>query len=474
MHAAGHGYSLLSSSQLGMMHQSALKILAQMGMEVQNHQLLDALAARGAQVDRDTGRATFPGTLVERFIADAPKHDWENAAHRVTGSAGVYTGLYHDPVTNALVPWTEERMAHYFALARKLPQVIGACMLGCRVSVPGPLEPLYERYYCWKYGAADSGSLHLDALCPYILELYECVAAERGVSLSGVFNGAVYLIPSLKLGRHEAYQVAFFRERGLRVNIGHSMTMMGATAPVTLAGAVVLNLAEQLALCFLDWALFDHMHLHLGCSLAAMDMRTMIRPFGRPEMTLANMMTAQLARYYGASFSGHAGLSDAKLPSVEAGAQKALSAIPTLLTGGSLWMDVGLLAIDEVCSPIQMVLDNELLSALRRFTHDFVIDEDAIGLATILEAGPGGQYLDRLHTARHFRDEIWEPTLWSRQMLRPWLAGERALDVDAAREVVLQVQDELGREPLEPGLSESLEAGALGVISRAGKALGVG
>ena len=473
MHIAGHAYSPLTPEQLGRLHNSALTILAEMGMVVEHHGLLDELAASGLLVDHQTCRVTFPTALVERFIADAPKHDWETAKPRVAGSAGVYAGRYHDPVTRDLVPWNEEHLAHYFTLARRLPHVGGASMLGCPLGVPGSLEPLFERYYCWKYGAGESGSLHIDALCPYILELYERLAAEQGVPPADVFKGAVYLIPALKLGRHEAHQVVYFREHGLKVSIGQSMATMGATAPVTLAGAVALNLAEQLALNILDWALFGDVHLHLGCSLAAMDMRTTIRPFGRPEMAMANVLTAQLARYYGATFSGHAGLSDAKMPSVEAGAQKALSAIPTLLTGGSLWMDVGLLATDEVCSPIQMVLDNELLSALGHFTREVTVDEEAIGLADILEAGPGGQYLDRYHTARHFKDAVWEPTLWSRHMLGPWLAGARELDVDRAREIVLEMQYQLGRETQEPGMSESLEAAILGVIARAGKALGI-
>ncbi|MGC9350155.1 MAG: trimethylamine methyltransferase family protein, partial [Anaerolineae bacterium] len=156
MRAAGHAYDVLSSAEVELIHQSALAILERMGMEIQNQELLLALADRGADVDYAAERATFPRAFVERFIADAPKHDPAQAPRRVHGSAGVYEGLYHDPVSDELVAWSEERMAFYFALARQLPRVTGASMLGCRLPVPGPLEPLYERYYCWKYGAVES------------------------------------------------------------------------------------------------------------------------------------------------------------------------------------------------------------------------------------------------------------------------------------------------------------------------------
>jgi trimethylamine--corrinoid protein Co-methyltransferase len=472
MYVAGHAFNLMSPGEIDLIHRSALRILDEMGMEVQNQRLLRALAGFGLPVDLEAERVRFPRHVVERFYGEAAGCDWENIVPRVSASAGVYHGLYHDPASDKLVPWTEEALAFYFALARHLPHVDGASMLGCRLPVPPTLEPLYERYTCWKYGATDSGTIHLDELCPYILELYQALADAREVPLEQVFHGTVYVVPPLKLGRHEAYQVAYFWERGLRVRIGGGMPAMGATAPVTLAGAVALNLAEQLALRMLDWALFGEARLHLNASISVMDMRTTIRPFGRPEMAIANLMTAQLARHYGASFSGHAGLSDAKLPSVEAGAQKALTAVPTLLAGGSLWLDAGLLSIDEVCSPIQMVLDDELLSALEHMAHEFQISEEAIGLETILEAGPGGHFLDKMHTVRHFRTEHWNPTLWSRRMLRPWMEDGCRLDVDQAQEVALQVLSEVRQRGLEPGeMSASLEREVLGVIERARQAL---
>jgi len=467
MHVAGHAYELMSPAEINLIHRSALRILDEVGLAVENQRILQVLADFGLPVDFDGERVRFPPPFVERFISEAEKVDWDAATPRVSALAGVYAGLYHDPASGELVPWTEDALAFYFALARELSHIDGAQMLGCPLPVPGPLEPLYERYTCWKYGARESGSIHLDPLCPYLLALYQARADDAGASLEEVFRGTVYLVPPLKLGRHEAYQVAYFWERGLRTHIG-DMYAMGASAPATLSGAVALNLAERMALCILDRALFGDKRLHLSCSISVMDMRTTIYPYGRPEMAIANLMTAQLARHYGASFSGHAGLSDAKLPSVEAGAQKALTAIPTLLAGGDLWLDAGLLSIDEVCSPIQMVLDDELLSALKHFVHEFEITDEAIGLDAIIEAGPGGHFLDKLHTVRHFRDEHWQPAIWSRQMLRPWLAEGCGLDVDRAQEVALAVQKR-GREA--PGMSEPLEQEALRIIEEARAAL---
>ncbi len=467
MHVAGHAYELLSPEEVGCIHRNALRILAEVGMEVQNQELLRSLRAFGLEVDLQAERVRFPASVVERFLAEAEKHDWQHAAPRVGASAGLYHGRYHDPSSGELVEWTEERMASYFRLARRLEHVGSASMLGSRIADPTVLEPLYERYYCWKYGAEEGGSIYLDELCPYLLELYQARADWLGRPLPEVFRASVFLIPALKLGRHEAYQVQYFRERGLRVEIG-DMYGLGANAPVTLAGGVALNLAEQLALRILDWAWFGVRRLHIGGSLSVLDMRTMIYPYGRPEMAIANLMLAQMARFYGAAYSGHAALSDAKLPSAEAGYQKALTGIPTLLACGSLWMDAGLLSIDEVCSPVQLILDNEFLSALKRFTVEFEVSDESIGFETILAAGPGGQYLDKDHTVRHMRRELWQPRLWSREMLGPWLEGPRRLDADRARELALQAQ----REAPDPAmLPNDVERELLKIIAQARKVL---
>ena len=209
----------------------------------------------------------------------------------------------------------------------------------------------------------------------------------------------------------------YFWERGLRVGIG-DMFSLGSSAPVTLAGAVTLNLAEQLALRMIEAALYGKKRLHLGGSIAVFDMRSTFYRSAPPERSLAHLMTAQLARFYGASFSGHALLTDAKQPTVEAGAQKAMNALLLLLAGGNIWYPVGLLSADEICSPIQMILDNEILDILRHYQKDFEVSEDSLGIEAIQEAGPGGHFLDKDHTSRFFRKELWQPRIFTNQMLR--------------------------------------------------------
>lgn len=454
---------LLSQAEVGAIHAAALRILAEVGLCVENDELLRLLAQAGAAVDYVAQRARFAPGLVERFLGDCERVDWAALTPGVSGSAGVYHSLYLHPDSGELLPWDEERLRRYFLLARRLPQIGSASMLGCRLPVAPRLEPLYERLICWRYGAREGGSIHLDGLCPYLYDLYQLRAAQLGAPVERVFRGAVYLVPPLKLGRHEAAQVLYFWRRGLRVSIG-DMYAMGATAPATLAGAVALSLAEQWALALLRRVLWGEPRLTLGASIMPLDMRTAIHPFGRPELALTGLAMAQMARHYGLPFGGHAGLTDAKAPSAESGAQKALTALPLLLAAGHVHLDAGLLSTDEVVSPLQLILDDELLSALARLCQGVTVSEEELALEVIAAVGPGGLYLDQPHTARHHRQQFWEPEVWSRSKLADWLEAGRPLDVDRARERYHALVD--GPLP-DPALDEETEREIAALLARA-------
>ena len=404
--------NVLSDAEVKAIHRGALRILAEVGMCIENEDILPHLEGYGGQVDYARQRVFYKPEIVERFLADTKKLDWSTFAPYVSASAGVFYGMYLDPKTSELLPWNEERLVHYMALAQALPNVGSVGMLGCPIGVIPQLEPLYERLYCWQYGAHESGAIHLDELCPYILDLYEMRAQQLGKPLREVFRGTAYLVPPLKLGRHEAYQYLYFYQRGLQVHLGDQYAM-GATSPVTMAGSVALSLAEQLAVGIMQRAFFGGDTFSLSSSISPLD-------------------------------------------------------IPTLLAGGHVNIAAGLLSIDEVFSPVQMILDNDFCGSLKHMCKEFAADEEGLALDVIAEVGPGGNYMASEHTARYFRGELWEPRVWSRQMLASWRESGRRLDVDYAKEVYHGMLPEL---EVRPRLPEEEEQDIRALIERAGSEL---
>jgi trimethylamine--corrinoid protein Co-methyltransferase len=440
MIAAGHAYAVLSPSEQETIHRNVLRIVDEVGLQVEHEGLLERMAAIGGRVDRARRRVTFSPQATEAFLATSERWPREARSQRVSGEVSVYYGRYLDPETGEYLPMTTERAAAYFQVARAMSHVGGMGILGCPLEgVPPDFEPLYERYWAWRLGVQPHGSIHRTHLCPAILEMCQVHASQTGRPLEDVFTAGVYLVPPLKLGYQEAEQVAWFLERGLRVGIGGSMATAGATAPVTLAGMVTITIAEALLLGMLKRALYGDRTWNIWMAATMLDPRTSFRPYGRPDMVLANLAGAQMARHYGAAFAGQSGLADAMKPSPEAAAQKAISALATLLAVGKVVVPCGLLGVDEVFSPVQIALDDELVGALAQFARDFEFSDASIAADVVAAVGPGGNFMAEPHTAAWLRRELWEPRLWERQPFGVWWQRDGKTDVERAREWVLAI-----------------------------------
>jgi trimethylamine--corrinoid protein Co-methyltransferase len=457
---------VLDDAEIEAVVDAACRMLEKTGVRVENPDILRRLAAFGAQVDEQALRARFSRALLDAVLAGVERVDWADRPVRFSAAAEIYQGYYLDPRDDEFKPWTMERLLEYVQVARALPHIDGASMLGCPPQeTPVQLQPLYEKLYAWKYGIGGGQSIWETRLCPFILDMWQVYADAAGKRATDVFNGTVYLISPLKFGSVEAEQFMFFVRAGLRPRVG-ALGSLGGTTPVTLAGALALHLAEQLFINILERAFFDgDATLHLGNSLSVLDMSTGAFQYGRPEQTLLNVAAAQVARHLGAEFSAHGGLSDAKVPGNEAGMQKVSSAVFNALSYGHGHIVAGLLGVDEICSPVQMILDDHVTGALKRVAEGFEVGEASLAVDLVDEIGPGGSFLATEHTAQNFRGSMWMPRLWSREMYAVWNNSGRKNDIDRAKERFFRIINEGKR--LETLISEETEHLLLEIIRRA-------
>jgi trimethylamine--corrinoid protein Co-methyltransferase len=244
------------------------------------------------------------------------------------------------------------------------------------------------------------------------------------------------------------------------------MFTMGGTGPVTLAGCLALNLAERVAIGILERVLYGAKQWIIFGEVAPLAMRTLTMPHGRPEVLLFNLAVIQLARHYGVPAHTYGGYTDARLPSVEAGMQKVFTALPCILAGGCN-LDAGKLG-GSLCSPIQMIFDSDLISALRRTLRGFDVTSDTLAVDVVDEVGPGGSFLSTEHTVRHMRSELWKPRIWTRDAYQA-KAGE---DIKPDTSRAFDLWHELMAEPdSEPVLSEEVERQLWAVVDRAAQNL---
>ena len=109
----------------------------------------------------------------------------------------------------------------------------------------------------------------------------------------------------------------------------------------------------------------------------------------------------------------------------------------------------GLVYGARVFSPVQMVLDAELMELIAQFAEGYDFDEDHLAVQVIEDvvSNKTGHFLGEEHTMRHMRDFFY-PQYFDRQMWEDWEAAGKPRPEDKARERIAQILEEHEPEPL--------------------------
>jgi trimethylamine--corrinoid protein Co-methyltransferase len=219
----------------------------------------------------------------------------------------------------------------------------------------------------------------------------------------------------------------------------------GATGPVTLAGAIAQVVAESLMGVVLAQLRRPGAPCVLGANLATFDMSTAQLTLASPEMSLALAGQAEVAQALGLPTWGLAGSTDSKLLDAQAGMESAFSILAQGLAGLNLIHDVGYMDMAMVCSTEMLVLGNEAIGMAKRFIRGIQVNAETLARDVIEKVGPGGHYLQEDHTYHHFRQELWRPSISTRQDYSLWQAdgakdmeqriGEKLVEIKETHEV---------------------------------------
>jgi trimethylamine--corrinoid protein Co-methyltransferase len=94
-------------------------------------------------------------------------------------------------------------------------------------------------------------------------------------------------------------------------------------------------------------------------------------------------------------------------------------------------------------------MQHELIGYVERVMRGIAFgDDEALGLEVIAQVGPGGSFIDQEHTAAHFRQELWFPTLLDRSFYDEWARRGKQTLADRCRERKEQLLRDHRPEPL--------------------------
>jgi trimethylamine--corrinoid protein Co-methyltransferase len=192
--------------------------------------------------------------------------------------------------------------------------------------------------------------------------------------------------------------------------------MAGATSPYSIAGTLVVEHAESLAVAVIAQVIRPGTPCLLGLASAIMDMASGNISLGMPERALLLNAVAPLARAWELPGYAPAGLSDSFDLDAQAGAEKMLSLVTQLASGLGFSSGAGRLEGGLSVSYEGLLIDHELLQIARRYLRGLRVDAESLAEEVIAAVAPGGDFLSQEHTFRFLRgDEFERSQLFNRR-----------------------------------------------------------
>jgi trimethylamine--corrinoid protein Co-methyltransferase len=460
----------LSEGQLERIHRASLDILERPGMRVMDARARELLAGAGCRIDDED--VSFPHDLVEWAISVAPgdfvwhgrdgdpRITFDGSAH---WGAGVTCLNYLDPASGENRPYTLEDIAAVARLTDALPNIEFLATPGVvRASDDLPQELVNQYEFLAMATNATTPFLVLIADVPElqdVLEMAAVIAGGREALRERPFV-APYLNPvSPGLYNPETVgKLLLAAEWGVPV-VCQPAPQVGATSPVTLAGAIALSNAESLAGLVIAQLVREGTPYITGMVPMALDMRNGAAVAGGPITPLMQIAAVQLARRYGIPMLADGGSSDSKLPDEQATLEATYYAITSALTGVDLMFDGGCLEGGLLWSPELLTIVDEIVDLSKATTAGIEVSDETLAVEAIREVGIGEIHLGTDHTLAHFR-ELWLPRLISWEGRTEW-EGRGATTLG---ERVRERTNELLATYRAPALGESVMEGMREVI----------
>ncbi|MBS3791029.1 trimethylamine methyltransferase family protein [Candidatus Bipolaricaulota bacterium] len=463
----GDKLKLLNEDEVELIHESALKLLKNLGVKVDSEEFLEILEGNGARVNYENGRAKLSPELVRDYLEIAPsritlhgrKKEYDlsledRKVHYGTGGAAVkILDLNSEEVRSS----TLEDQARLARLVENLDNV--HFFQAPVVPTDVPEEDLsLNSVYASLTGTHKNvqESVTSPEKVDEIVDMGAIIAGSREEFLARPFVSFVtsWMVSPLKLDIETTKVLRRITNYKIPVALS-TAPVTGSTAPATLSGLLVQVHAEELFGITLAQMFSEETPVLYGPVPAAANMKNMAYLAGAPETGLMNAATVQLANHIDVPIYSDAGETDSKLPDTQAGAEAALNLLQVGLAGGNYihhaagMMESMLCVADE-----KFVIDNDIIGMALRVLQGIDVDQDKLGLDVIEEVGPGNNFLTQPHTVNYSRsDEFYKPSVVDREDRTTWENNgsmeTRPRARKRARELLEDVEDNLLPEDVD-------------------------
>ncbi|MEM7120673.1 MAG: trimethylamine methyltransferase family protein [Pseudomonadota bacterium] len=466
----GSRFAPLSDSDVLRIHQAALDLLERIGMAQPTERVAAVALANGCSLS-ETGRLLFPRLLVEDVLARAatsvvvhgrdPVFDFEARVGTVNFCTGGAAVSMLDLESRTYRPSTLRDLYDLARLCDTLPNIQWFARPVVATDIADIFDLDVNTIYACAAGTrkhiATSITLgeHVERLVP----LLDGLAGGEGRFAKRPFCTvhATMVVSPMTFAPDSLDVACAAVDIGMPIHC-QSGPQAGATAPAALAGTLAQICAEVLASLTIINLMKPGHPVVLGNWAFVSDLRTGAFSGGGAEQALLGAAAGQMAAFYGVPGGMGAGMTDSKLPDNQAGFEKGLTIALAALSGsGMVYESAGMVASLLGCSLEAMVIDDEMLSNIRRIARGIEVNDETLSVDLISDvtAGPG-HFLGTRQTMDLMETEYVYPRLADRSNPDDW-AEAGALDIaQRATRVVHAVLESHRPWHIDPDLDADL------------------
>lgn len=458
---------IVSPGQIERIHEASMRILEDVGLNMQDPEALDLWAKAGARVEANDQRIRFDRGLVLDLVARAPRtFTWRalNPARSMpvggdTIGFGPNGGMaYIMDAEQGRRPGTQADYRTLCKLAQLAPMLHyngGELIATQDVAVSARhLHRLLANFELTDKPVLEAA--HGRVIPQDCFEMLKIAYGQDALEGDPILGGIINVSSPLRYDSRMLGGLISYARAG-QITIITPFILAGAMAPISMAAAIAQQNAEALAGIALTQLVRPGAPVIYGGFTTNADMRSGSPAFGTPEGAWAALAGAQLARRYGLPYRGSGSLNTSKAPDAQAAYETAWTMWPVVLATANFvlhscgWLDGGLSVSLE-----KYIIDLENLAMFQHFLAGFEVNDDTLALDFIREVGPGGHHFGTAHTQARFTTEFFPSFLADRLGYETWAA---AGEWDAARRATLIWKEMLAAyepPPTDPALLQAL------------------
>ena len=461
----------LSPEQAKLFSAKAFELLSSHGVKLDPHpEMFEALANAGAEVDQAGGMVRIPEKVMRGFLEAAPKSfslgaraaehvfDLPRPSGRIYARTCTGGHGYIDPASGAYRKLTKADLADWARLVGQLENITFMPYMFCD-DVPTQSADVHGlavilkncAKHAWVQPYSDESISHLIGLGQAAAGGPEAFRQNPLISMI-----ACSLTP--RAYKHMDIEIILqCAKAGVPIQ-ACSLPGAGGTSPATMAGTALLAVAEILAMVAMAQAVTPGIPVVACPIIFSTDMRT-----GRSlQSSVDSMRGASLAVQFikdelELPTHNYGSGADSPVPDAQSMSERAMLTTLMAASGSDILGGAGQLEVATVVSPLQLMVDDEVLGMAGGLMHGFDLNEDQLAWEALTQTKPGQHFLTSPHTLRHCRDGQ-QPINFERDARENWLSkGSRGL-MERLKDKYAQLMDLPNQGMAAPELCAQLDS----------------